>query len=92
MAGCSQPGPAATVNVPPYVPPPPPAPGAPRVSVPTPTNPNSVTATVSWDPVQGATSYRVYVNGQQVWSGSTTSCQINLVPGQTYQIAVAACN
>jgi len=92
MAGCSQPGPAATVAVSVYQAPPPPAPGAPTVNVPTPTNPSSVTATVSWNAVSGATSYKVYVNGQQVWQGDGTSCQVNLVPGQTYQVQVAACN
>jgi len=85
---CSQPGPARSVTVPAFVPQPP---GQPTVNVQTPTNPNSVTATVSWNSVPGATSYKVYVNGQEVWSGSSTSCQINLVPGNTYQIAVAAC-
>jgi hypothetical protein len=89
---CSQPGPARTVTVPSYQPPAPNPPGMPDVQVPTPTNPSSVTATVSWNPVSGATYYVVFVNGQQVWQGSSTTCQVNLVPGQTYQIAVAACN
>ncbi len=92
MAGCSNPGPAATVTVPQYVPPTPNPPGAPSVNVPTPTNPSSVTATVSWGAVSGATSYKLYVNGSVVWTGSVTSVQVQLTPGQTYQIAVAACN
>ncbi len=92
MAGCSSPSPAATVTVPAYQAAPPSAPGAPTVKVPTPTNASSVIATISWNAVSGATSYKVYVNGQQIWQGSSTSCQVSLVPGKTYQIAVAACN
>ncbi|MGC9030105.1 MAG: hypothetical protein ACP5LD_10585 [Desulfomonilaceae bacterium] len=87
MAVCSQPGQARIVDVPPYIPTPP----VPDVVVGTVTNPNSVGAVVTWSPVAGATSYKVYVNGSVVWTGTSTTAQITLVPGQSYQIALAVC-
>lgn len=54
---------------------------------------NRAEADVSWSPVSGATYYKVLVNGQEVTTVQGTSTKLtNLVPGQTYQIAVAACN
>lgn len=84
-----------SVTAPPGAPPPgaPPPPGPPMVQV-TATGPNTAEATVSWSPVSGATYYKVYVDGTEVLSNvqGTTARLTNLVPGRTYQIAVAACN
>ncbi len=67
-------------------------PGQPKVSEPNITGPSTATVTVSWGAVSEATSYKVYVNGSPVGTTSETSMQVNLTPGNTYQIAVAACN
>lgn len=74
---------------------PPNPPGQPQVSVNV-IDQNTAEASVSWDAVPGATYYKVFVNGQ-VAAGAesvqgTTATLHNLVPGQTYNIAVAACN
>jgi len=68
-------------------------PGQPTVEV-TVTGPNTAEAVVSWNPVPGATYYKVYRDGQEVLSNvrGTTATLTGLVPGQTYQIAIAACN
>jgi len=68
-------------------------PGQPTVEV-TVTGPNTAEAVVSWNPVPGATYYKVYCDGQEVLSNvqGTTATLTGLVPGQTYQISVAACN
>jgi len=78
-------------------PPPPPGPpnppGQPTVQV-TVTGPNTVEAVVSWGAVSGAAYYKVYVDGNVAADNvrGTSVKLTNLVPGQTYQIAVAACN
>jgi len=92
MAGCSQPGPAVTVNIP--LPPPPSPPGAPTVEYQV-ISAATANVTVKWSPVPGATYYKVFVNGSlatQVEGNTNTSVILQLQPGQTYQIAVAACN
>ena len=73
---------------------PPSPPGQPTVSQPTVTGPNTAEVTVSWDAVDGATYYRVFVNDRPAADNvQGTSVKLtDLVPGQTYRIAVAACN
>jgi len=88
MPGCSQPGPAVTINIPVPAPNPP---GTPTVNYQV-IDVNTAKVTVSWNSVAGATYYKVFVNGQEVTQVQGTSVTINLKPGQTYQIAVAACN
>ncbi len=75
---------------PPGAPPRPSTPPRVEVSV---TGPDTAEATVSWDPVQGATYYKVYKNGSEVLGNvqGTTTKLTDLVPGQTYYIAIAAC-
>ena len=92
MAGCSQPGPAATISIPPYVPPPPPAPGMPRVQYQV-VDANTALVDISWDPVPGATYYQILVDNNVVQTvQNNTSTQIRLAPGRTYQIQIKACN
>ncbi len=88
---CSQPGPAAQVYVPPYQEAPP-APGAPTVGTPQVVSSTTAYVSVSWNTVSGATYYKVFVNGQEVTQTQSTSVTLTLTPGQTYQIAIAACN
>lgn len=88
--GCSQPGPATTVNVPSYAPPSPP--GMPTVSV-NDIDQNRVEVFVAWPPVAGAMYYRVYVNNDVVVDRvQGTNYTLILTPGSTYDIAVAACD
>lgn len=86
---CSQPGPAATVNIPLPAPNPP---GQPTVGTPQVVSSTTAYVPVSWSPVSGATYYKVYVNGQEVAQTQSTSITLTLTPGATYQIAIAACN
>lgn len=57
---------------------------------------NTAEASVTWSPVPNATYYKVFVDGQvAAGADNVTGTSVtlrNLVPGQTYQIAVAACN
>jgi len=56
-------------------------------------SPDKAQVPISWSPVQEATYYKVYVNGQVVADNiQSTSYTLTLTPGQTYQIAIAACN
>jgi hypothetical protein len=73
------------------VPSPPSAP--PSVGTPNVTGPDTAEVDVSWDPVPGATYYQVFVNGQYAVQVQETKVKLtNLRPGQTYSIAIAACN
>jgi hypothetical protein len=94
MAGCSQPGPAATVTVPQYQPPIPNAPGAPTVTNINVTGPNAASATVSWNTVAGATYYKIFINGKYIGQVSKPPALVDLgaYVGQTIQVSVAACN
>ncbi len=69
------------------------SPGQPQVSVNV-TGQSTAEADVSWSPVSGASYYKVFVNGQEVISSvsGTTARITGLVPGNSYQVSVAACN
>ncbi len=72
---CSQPGPAATVNVPQYQPPvqPPGTPGAPyKVSQSCNSSNQTADVTISWSTASGATSYKVYHTSGTLY-GTTSS-------------------
>jgi hypothetical protein len=94
VAGCSNPGPAATVTVPQYQKPVPNAPGAPTVTNINVTGPSAATAKVSWNTVAGATYYKIFVNGQYLTQANAPPVTVNLgaYVGQTIQVSVAACN
>lgn len=68
-------------------------PGQPTVVSTEVTGPYTASVTVSWSRVEGASYYKVYVNGNEVLSNvnTTTATITGLIPGQSYQIAVAAC-
>jgi len=72
----------------------PPAPTSPpNISQPTYDSSGKAKVSVSWQPVQGATYYQILVNGKVVVSNvQGTSYELTLDPGQTYQIAIAACS
>jgi len=72
----------------------PPAPTSPpTVSQPTYDSSGKAKVSVSWQPVQGAAYYQILVNGKVAVSNvQGTSYELTLDPGQTYQIAIAACS
>ncbi len=98
MAGCSQPGPAATVTVPQYQAPKPSAPGAPQLVSRNCTSGGYADITVSWSAAQNARSYKVYHAGGELL-GTTSGTQftirgVNTYPpyGAYYTLHVEACN
>jgi len=92
MAGCSQPGPAATINVPIPVPT---TPSAPYKVSSTAYSETNADMTIAWGSVQGATRYELQHQQDMeiVYSGSSTSVRItNLYPNSPYTVRVRACN
>lgn len=95
MAGCSQPGPAATVVVPPYQPPVPPTPSQPYQVSSTAYSETNADLVIAWGSVSGATRYELQHQQDMeiVYSGSSTSVKItNLYPNSPYTVRVRACN
>jgi len=62
-----------------------------NVSWQTPTNAQTVTGTLSWSAVSGASSYQVSLNGGSPETVNGTSVQISAQPGSTLQISITAC-
>jgi hypothetical protein len=70
-------------------------PGQPTLSQPRLIDQNTAEIDVSWNAVPMATYYKVFANGSPVAGAENvqgTSVTIRVAPGQTYNIAVAACN
>ena len=63
-----------------------------NISWQTPTSAQSVTGTLSWGAVSGATSYQVSLNGGSPETVNGTSVQISAAPGSSIQISIAACS
>ncbi len=54
-------------------------------------NSTSTVGTITWDAVSGATTYKVTVNGNPVYSGSNLTATFTSTPGAQYAIDVTAC-
>jgi len=95
VAGCSQPGPTATVNIPPYKPPIPAIPSAPYKVSSTAYALDNAELIIAWGSVQGATRYELQhdVDMEIVYSGPDTSVKLTgLYSNSRYRVRVRACN
>ena len=64
-------------------------------SAPVATDGTSITTssfTANWGSVTGATSYKLFVNGTEVYSGASTSCNVTSLASGTYTYYVKAIN
>jgi len=64
-------------------------------SAPVATDGTSITTssfTANWGAVSGATSYKLFVNGTEVYSGASTSCNVTSLASGTYTYYVKAVN
>jgi hypothetical protein len=93
--GCSNLGPAATVKVPPYVPPVPATPNPPYKISSTAYGAKAADLVVGWNKVSGATHYELQraVDSLIIYKGPNTKCGIvGLTPNSPYTVRVRACN